>query len=512
MTKQRTKVFISYGRADASEFASNLADWLRSEGYEPWLDVENGISIGSPFDVKIELGIASSNVLIAVLSPSSLRLGGFCRNELLFAQAKSVPIIPVRIAEVDPPIQIISLNYLDLINDPGEAFNRLSPLIEQVLSSGHMSPRDWASCGGKQPWWASEQLLGFESELARHGGRFVGRKWMFDQIQQWIKGPEARVLLLTADAGVGKSAIASQMTTRSNVCGVHFCSQSNIESCRPAAWVRGLVFQLATQLPPYRQELAKLSAPNWEQPASLFRTLIAEPLRLCEAQLDVIEPLVFVVDGLDESVAVAGRDLAELLADSAEHFPSWLRLLVTCRPDDSILAMFCVDGIRRKHVDVESELNLDDLRVYLEERFGELMAGHSTPSQRSVKSKLYSIASGNFLFAKMTLDTLEDAESGEDLALEEFVELPNKLSGLYHAMFRKRFRDQEAYEEQIGPLLDCLVAFLGKSRGSFEVETSVYFHTTSGRFCGAETLWVVWTWVGGGCLHGAALWRNGRGW
>ena len=30
-----------------------------------------------------------------------------------------------------------------------------------------------------------------------------------------------------------------------------------------------------------------------------------------------------------------------------------------------------------------------------------------------------------------------------------------------------------------------LVAFLGKSRGSFEVETSVYFHTTSGRFCGA---------------------------
>ena len=61
-------------------------------------------------------------------------------------------------------------------------------------------------------------------------------------------------------------------------------------------------------------------------------------------------------------------------------------------------------------------------------------------------------------------------------------------------------------------ILDGLSAFLGKSRGGYEVVAFVYFHTTSGRFCGAETLWVVWTWVGSGCLHGAALWRNGWGW
>ena len=46
------RIFISYGRSDAANFARKLADWLRDQQYEPWLDVDQGIPIGAPFDVR----------------------------------------------------------------------------------------------------------------------------------------------------------------------------------------------------------------------------------------------------------------------------------------------------------------------------------------------------------------------------------------------------------------------------------------------------------------------------
>ncbi len=61
------RIFISYGRRDRAELAQRLAQWLREQGHEPWLDVENGIPIGEPFDIRIEWGIKSSDTLLALL-------------------------------------------------------------------------------------------------------------------------------------------------------------------------------------------------------------------------------------------------------------------------------------------------------------------------------------------------------------------------------------------------------------------------------------------------------------
>ncbi len=98
------RVFISYGRqGEAATFAARMAAWLREQGHAPWLDVENGIPIGTPFDQRIELGIEESEMLLALLSEWSLRPESFCRNEFLCAQALQVPIIPIRVEDVIPP-------------------------------------------------------------------------------------------------------------------------------------------------------------------------------------------------------------------------------------------------------------------------------------------------------------------------------------------------------------------------------------------------------------------------
>lgn len=97
------------------------------------------------------------------------------------------------------------------------------------------------------------------------------------------------------------------------------CSRSNIESCKPAAWLSGLIYQLAAQFPEYRSEMERFQPPNWgDPPESLFRTLVADPLRASRARsAGAGEPWVFAIDGLDESVAAAGPALADLIAGSS---------------------------------------------------------------------------------------------------------------------------------------------------------------------------------------------------
>lgn len=456
------RIFISYGRQDAAEFAARLAEWLRVQGFKPWLDVENGIPIGAPFDVQIEIGISGSDMLVALLSPWGLRPEGFCRNEILFAHAKKKPIIPVRIADVDLPIQIFSLNYIDAAGDPDLVFARLLPVIRQVQERGRVEWREWPSSTPGGPWWADRARPAFEEELARYGGTFVGRQWLFEQIREWVHRPGSRLLLLTADAGVGKSAIAAQMTAQLNVRGVHFCSRSNTESCHVAAWVGDLCYQLAAQFPPYREQIERMPPPDWSQPESAFRVVVADPLRACQDRLKVAEPWVFVVDGLDESVAVAGPELASLLADSSERFPSWLRLIATCRPDLSLLAMFHLDGVRHRHLDAEGEQNAADLRAYVESQTAALPEALLPHGDKAVLvEKILAAAAGNFLFARMTLEALTDPDRSCRLNADEVGAFPGRLGGLYHAMFRKRFPDRGRYEREVLPLLDCLVAARG---------------------------------------------------
>ncbi len=458
------RIFISYGRKDTAGIARKLAIWLRAEGYEPWIDVENGIPLGAPFDHRIEVGISNSDMLIALLSPWSVRPESFCRNEILYAQALTVkvPIIPVLMADVVPPIQIISLNYVDARPGPDVILQKLPSALSEVARTRKMPLREWASGQANAPWWAARESLNFEEELAFHGGAFIGRAWLFSQIQNWMTVATSRMLLLTADAGVGKSAIAAQMTACLNVRGVHFCSRSNIESCRPAAWVAGLTYQLAAQFPQYRNAIERLPAPNWGDPTeSLFRTLVADPLRGCQDQMSTDEPWVFVVDGLDESMAAAGPGLSDLLADSARRIPAWLRIIVTCRPDQTLLARFRVPEVHRIHLDALSPANREDLGSYSSARIEQMVGEGSVPDRRDSLARMADVSAGNFLFARMTLDALGDPDPPSRLELDDIGKLPSNLGGLYHAMFRKRFPSVESYEREVLPLLECLVTARG---------------------------------------------------
>ncbi len=450
------KIFLSYGRLDAVRVAQDCARHLVQMGHEPWLDVENGIPFGAPFDIKIEIAISECHVLIALLSESSIRPDGFCRNELLFAQAKNKPIVPIRLHKVIPPIQIISLNYLDVADDQIIPYDQLATILEEIAAHGQCQIDPLKA---KASWWGDLRRLNYSEELARHGATFVGRAWLFADIGDWIAQPHSRLLLITADPGTGKSALSAQLTTRLNVRSIHFCSRSNIETCLPRSWLSEVIYQLARQFAQYRMELEQLNSPNWnDPPESLFRSLIIEPLRSCESLLNITEPWVFVIDSLDESLAEVGPVLIDLLTESAERMPAWLRIIMTSRPDQTIIAKCSIRGAFHYHINADRAENQRDISDYIEKCLGTQIGEEESDRLKNRYSIIKDISNGNFLYARLLLSALTDKSSYGSIDLENVKSVPAQLGGLYDRMFRNRFKDQQIYQQEIAPLLDCLAA------------------------------------------------------
>lgn len=108
-----TCVFISYARADGSEYAERLEKDLREAGFDTWRDKRN-LNESHDFSAEIEDGILQSSHLIVVCTPSiEANKESFVRREIIYAQKKHKPIIPLIFPDADPIILINNLTYID---------------------------------------------------------------------------------------------------------------------------------------------------------------------------------------------------------------------------------------------------------------------------------------------------------------------------------------------------------------------------------------------------------------
>jgi len=110
---ERLRVFISYARLDASEFALELLAALELAGFEAFVD-RHDIAPGEDWELRLERLIGSSHTVVFVVSPASAA-SKECARELAQAQAASKRIIPVVAIEIDAanaPKELRRLNWI----------------------------------------------------------------------------------------------------------------------------------------------------------------------------------------------------------------------------------------------------------------------------------------------------------------------------------------------------------------------------------------------------------------
>ena len=328
---------------------------------------------------------------------------------------------------------------------------------------------------------------------------FTGRSHILKEIDYWLQQKDQRFFILIGEPGVGKSAIVAHLAqTRKNIVAYHFCQATDPNTLKPGQIVRSLSAQLMKQketLPGYGQALlntiksptlaakveitfkeatnseitevfiANLKSSNegkegQEDLDSLLEILIRAPLAaLGDYQESLPERAIFLLDGLDVAVSSAAaaqddEDIVTLLANfsEAENLPSWVRFILTSRPDRRVMREFeplqpYEPEAETQHSDAQakavilpncqyklnemSDENQADIRQYIEQRvkqpaFQTLLATAQMSKQTLVEA-LTEQAQGNFRYAHCVLDELESGtQSPSQLSV-----LPESLKQIY---------------------------------------------------------------------------------
>ena len=302
-----------------------------------------------------------------------------------------------------------------------------------------------------------------ERVIQYHSGKYLEetRLYIFEKIRLWLddRTSENRVMVISGDAGMGKSVIAAVVCQRmqhaGRLSGSHFCQHNKERYRNPKVILQSLACQLCDVLPKYKSELVmKLSRNlgvdmNSLEVQELFEFLFEEPL--CSVG-DPGRNLLLVIDGLDESEYKGRNDLLDIVANYFCKLPVWFRFLVTTRPEVNI-----ADRLKKFNpiqLEQDNEENVKDIRLFLEKQLSSVI---QAGCKDVIIDALVRKASGHFLYAYLMVDFIK--ESVSLLTPEELGRtLPSGVSTVYQSYFERLEKELKIGEDQFLTFLGALAA------------------------------------------------------
>ena len=314
----------------------------------------------------------------------------------------------------------------------------------------------------------------FTSKIKRKVKFFMPqtRKWLLKEVDDWFLGkkPESSILVLKAGPGFGKSVFAAKLCEdfkkNGKLAACHFCdfSDSNLRS--PMMMLQSLVSQMCENIHGFKERLLdQLKRPHKVQSLKdAFGVYLQNPLD--ELQKDEQEPLLLVIDGLDECAAVEKNGIVNLIADYFPDLPDHIRVLVTSRPEISLTKL---NGIPEIDVGIKDSNNESDIAMYLK-HFLPSIAQRNDNSNSGVLKQLVSMCEGSFLYAFHVQCELRKRDDLNKMTVQEIVHIvPKSLDSVYQKYFQRLEDEFKGLREDIDlmKLLELFVAAKGPLPLSF---------------------------------------------
>jgi hypothetical protein len=123
VSSSRPQVFISYQRMDG-DFARRVREHLAAHSVKTWMD-QYDIPVGAYWPDEIDKGLASSDIIIGILSPDAVDSRNV-KNEWDWALQHNKPLLLVLARPTpDVPHRYVSINFIDATVDQPDAFAAL---------------------------------------------------------------------------------------------------------------------------------------------------------------------------------------------------------------------------------------------------------------------------------------------------------------------------------------------------------------------------------------------------
>jgi hypothetical protein len=331
----------------------------------------------------------------------------------------------------------------------------------------------------------SREEFPFQKRIQDLTEDFVGRGWMLDQLDSFLKSKELRCFLIEGKPGTGKSVLAAHFvkTQEIQIHAYHFCSSREGGTLEPTAFVSSVSRQLVNSIPGFgkkiveqppvqkidvSQDIEKIEGGQVygvyidkfivQTPSAdaAFQFLVREPLKSWAKGRSEQDRVVILVDALDEAARLDRTPNIVGLIEAARDLPAQVRWVLTTRPKGPLAIEPDVQCV----ILDEAADNLKDLGLYIDDRLENAKVEAALESQTVdpalLREELLKRSEGNFLYLKYVLDDLsQDVKEGRPL--RPFADLPEGLDAVYLGyLVREKERGKSPWSERHRPVLGVL--------------------------------------------------------
>ncbi|XP_046857561.1 uncharacterized protein LOC124450953 [Xenia sp. Carnegie-2017] len=196
------------------------------------------------------------------------------------------------------------------------------------------------------------------------------RQWLFEKLDTWFNDTSedaSNVMILIAGPGVGKSVFAAEVCRRysekKKLAASHFCRYNRSDERNPRILIESLACSMCDTILDFKcklnEELQRKH--SYESVTDAFRVLLNNPLHSLEDH----EPMLLVIDALDESQVDGKSELLELIAEEFDRLPKWIKIFITSRPELPVQKELKDMNPVEITTHARDENNEEDLRKYL---------------------------------------------------------------------------------------------------------------------------------------------------
>ena len=255
------------------------------------------------------------------------------------------------------------------------------------------------------------------------------RTWLFESLGSWFTDPDSKVMILTAGPGIGKSVFAA------NVCEIyqksgklaacHFCKFNNSDYRNPHTLLQSLASHMCDNVEGFKDKLAdQLRRSHCKETLSdAFRVLLNDPLHALESR----DPMLIVIDAMDESLMEGKSEMLELISEEFPHLPKWIKVLITSRPELPVQKK--LSHLNPLEITPGDQENKFDIYRYLNSCLS------CTGASKWVLSSVVEKCQGSFLYAYYVQLELRELKLLTVESLSSFV--PEGIAGFYEKQFRR---------------------------------------------------------------------------
>ena len=295
----------------------------------------------------------------------------------------------------------------------------------------------------------------FQTEIDFFNGKCTtgSREWVLKQVLTWFNetASENRAFVISDVAGMGKSVIAAVICKRfvEHVGACHFFKYNDSQYNNPNFFLQSLAWQLCKVLPAYKEALIQKLSGNLGNPLNdmniqgLFSVLFKEPFSSIS---DPGKRILIVLDAVDESEYRGRHELAELISDRFHELPSYLRFLITSRPQDNLV--FAFRELKPLSMQANDKENLNDIKLVLQDKIP-----CSNQSAPDFINSLAQKCDGSMLYAYVLTELYKDNSSV--FAIDS---LPGNVEGYFKICFERLERD---LLKPVGVSRTSFLCFLG---------------------------------------------------